>query len=493
MHTIAALRLFAVTAAASPARFGRGECAETIERDVAVIGGGASGAHAAVWLRDAGYSVVVVERAAQLGGHTNFYTDPASGTSINVGVQGWVEYNSAFDFPHRMNVSTSGAMSFTPNTVQYIDYETGHPVAGYTAPDQADMNAALQRYLDALEQYQDLVLPGFFNFPSDPASIPEDLLIPFGEFAEKYNLSAALPQIWDATAQGLGDTMHVPTLWVVQACGAPFVRALLGTAASAVPDSGRLYDLYDSVAAFLGSDVLYSSAVISTTRSDDDDDTTNPISLKVLTTNDNKHTCIHARRLLLSMEPTPSNTSPFDLDSSETAILARFNYSTVYAGVLRHPSLQTLNAYTNRSPAPGSLTYTVFPVAPQVGRIEYVGGTEDIFALTAVGTAEDTAEGMKRRVNDAIEAMIEAGTLPPPPDGDDRKRMVEVDFELFADHGHMHSRVSAEELRAGFITDLYSLQGRRNTFWTGAAFSAGFSTVVWEFNKVLLPKVIEGL
>lgn len=57
---------FAVSAAASPTKFGHKECVETIERDVAVIGGGASGAHAAVWLRDAGYSVVVVEKAAQL-------------------------------------------------------------------------------------------------------------------------------------------------------------------------------------------------------------------------------------------------------------------------------------------------------------------------------------------------------------------------------------------------------------------------------------------
>lgn len=41
-------------------------CGETITRDVVVIGGGASGAHAAVWLRDAGKSVVLVEKADQL-------------------------------------------------------------------------------------------------------------------------------------------------------------------------------------------------------------------------------------------------------------------------------------------------------------------------------------------------------------------------------------------------------------------------------------------
>ena len=41
-------------------------CEETISRDVAVIGGGASGSHAAVWLRDHDKSVVVIEKADQL-------------------------------------------------------------------------------------------------------------------------------------------------------------------------------------------------------------------------------------------------------------------------------------------------------------------------------------------------------------------------------------------------------------------------------------------
>lgn len=41
-------------------------CSRTIHRDVVVVGGGASGSHAAVWLRDHGHSVVVVEKASQL-------------------------------------------------------------------------------------------------------------------------------------------------------------------------------------------------------------------------------------------------------------------------------------------------------------------------------------------------------------------------------------------------------------------------------------------
>lgn len=47
-------------------------CSQTITRDVVVIGGGASGAHAAVWLHDAGKSVVLVERADQLVSFNRF-------------------------------------------------------------------------------------------------------------------------------------------------------------------------------------------------------------------------------------------------------------------------------------------------------------------------------------------------------------------------------------------------------------------------------------
>lgn len=39
---------------------------DTIVRDVVIVGGGVSGAHAAVKLRDAGRSVVVVEKQGQL-------------------------------------------------------------------------------------------------------------------------------------------------------------------------------------------------------------------------------------------------------------------------------------------------------------------------------------------------------------------------------------------------------------------------------------------
>ncbi|PKS13172.1 hypothetical protein jhhlp_000516 [Lomentospora prolificans] len=454
-------------------------CTQTITRDVVVVGGGASGAHAAVWLRDNNQTVVVVEKADQLGGHTAFYKDPATGKTINVGVQGWMEYKDAFDFAKRMNVSTDGSMQFTTLDYKYIDFKTGEPVTDYVQPG-AEMYPALQRYLDVLEKYEDMVLPGFFNFP-EPDAIPEDLLLPFGDFVKKYDLEAAVPQIWDSTAQGLGDTMNMPTLFVVQASGIPMVRALLGLGAAAVPPSGRLFDLFESIAEFLGGDVLYSSTVFSATRGDDG------VSLKVLR-DDGAVTCVEAKRLLIAFEPTPENLQPFHLDDTEKAVFDKFKYSTVYAGILRHPSLQVSTAYSNRDPETGSSNYTIFPVAAQLGRMDYIGGTKDLFQFTAVGTDEDTPETMKELIAQSIDTLIEAGSLPAT-----NGTGGGLTFSAFADHGKMHPHVTADELRAGFIQKQLALQGHRSTWYTGAAFSAGFTTVLWEYNKVLLPDMIEGI
>lgn len=143
-------------------------------------------------------------------------------------------------------------------------------------------------------------------------------------------------------------------------------------------------------------------------------------------------------------------------------------------------------SYSNTIPAAAPDNWTVYPDSPQVGRIDYLGGTTDLFQFTAVGTEQDTTESMQALINETINTMIVAGTLP-------ESNGSSLSFPDFANHGMMHSRVSADELRAGFIQQQYALQGRRSTYYTGAAFSAGFSTVLWAFNEELLPKVIDGI
>ncbi|KAH8204161.1 hypothetical protein TruAng_001713 [Truncatella angustata] len=458
--TLASLLVSIATCACTPSR--------NISRDVVIIGGGASGSHAAVWLRDQGKSVAV-------GGHTAVYNDPDTGKPINVGVQSWIEYENTMDFVKRMGVSTNGSMQFTTLTSKFIDFKTGLPVDGYVLPADTDKYAAFQKFLDICEKYQEMVLPGFFNFP-DANSIPEDLLMPFSQFVNKHNISAGVPGIWEATAMGLGNTMDVPTLYVMQASGVPMVRALLGIGAAVVPPSGSLHELYEAIATFLGDDVLYSSTVVKSMRDE------NGVSVHIANVNQTV-TVINAKRLLIAIEPTVENMAPFALDDTEAEVLDKFGFATVFAGILKHPSLELSTSYSNTLPAAAPDNWTVYPTASQVGRIDYLGETADLFQFTAVGTEQDTAESMQVLIGETIDTMIAAGTLP--------ASNGSVSFPAFANHGMMHSRVSADELRAGFIQQQYALQGHRSTYYTGAAFSAGFSTILWAFNEELLPKIIQ--
>ena len=335
----------------------------------------------------------------------------------------------------------------------------------------------MQKYLELCEKYADMLIPGFFNFPA-PNMIPEDLIMPFGQFVQKYNLTVAVPRLWDATVMGVGDFMDVATMYVMQASGVPMARGLLGLGRAIVPPSGNLHELYDRIADFLGGDVLYEGTVSSSVRSD------SGVLVTVRSTNGSV-TEIAAKRLLIAIEPTAKNMEPFSLDEDEKEVFSKLGYTTVYAGLVKHPSLQVNTTYFNTIPGAAPRNYSTYPLPSQVGKIKPQVGSEDLFAFTAVGTDKDTAESIQGLIKKSIDNLIAAGTVP--------ETNSTVTFPAFGDHGLMHSRVSADELRTGFIQRQLALQGRKSTWYTGAAFSTGYSTVLWAYNEVLLPKVVEGI
>ncbi|KAH8797510.1 hypothetical protein F5882DRAFT_395906 [Hyaloscypha sp. PMI_1271] len=54
-------------------------------------------------------------------------------------------------------------------------------------------------------------------------------------------------------------------------------------------------------------------------------------------------------------------------------------------------------------------------------------------------------------------------------------------------------RVPADSIKKGFYSDLYALQGRHGTFWTGAAWAPDDSSLLWEFTEGILPLVVKAL
>ncbi|KAF9874228.1 amine oxidase [Colletotrichum karsti] len=441
-----------------------------IERDVVILGGGASGSHAAVRLReDYNKTVVVVEKNNRLGGHVSTYDDPETEKPYDVGVYSYTDYPGAREFFERFNIPIQDPVRLTLTTT-YANFATGKRV-NYTAPAYASTQAGLATYLELCAKYEEYILPSYVKFPTASEGIPEDLTLKFSDFVAKYKLEAAVPRVFQVTGLGMGNLGDQTTLYVMQAFGAPIVRSLLGQIGSFVPVSLRNQDIYDAIAELLGDDVLYSSTAIKTARTDE--------GVEVLVKGaDNTRTLIRAKKLLISFEPTLDNLNGIDIDEEETAVFGKWQWSSVYAGVVSHSSLPDMTAYTNIVPG----NWLSLPRTPFVDGLSYLGSNNFRVLVSATGDL-DSCEAQKM-VKKSIQLLAEQGTIASL--GTERPNI-----KYWANHGAMHLHVSPEELKAGFITNLYALQGRKSTFFTGGAWTAQFSTILWEFNnQFVLPKLL---
>ena len=401
------------------------------------------------------------------------YTD-TSGKTYEYGVQNYLELGDALAFFARFNIPV-GAPARVPLTNLYADFSTGETISDYVPPSSAARSDGLTKYIAAAEQYESMLLPGYWEFPL-PEDIPADLLLPFGEFAKKYGFEAALPQIFQVPTP-IPNFLEALTMHVMQVHGAPMARALTGAAPSFTPTGHDNMELYRRIEALLGDDVLYSSEVVGSERGDEG------VTLTVKTAS-GEEIIIKADRLLVAFEPTPDAMAPFNLDETESSVFDKWDTTRVFAGIVQHPSLPANISIVNTVPDAAPDNYLAFPEMPVLARFDYMGAPSDLFRVFVVTDTDLNVDGAQELVRDNLASMIEAGTV----ESGDIEDLV---FVAFADHGPMHLRASAEDLAEGFIQDLYALQGRRSTWYTGAAWSVQFTTLVWEFNEALLPKLLD--
>lgn len=100
----------------------------------------------------------------------------------------------------------------------YVDLDTGKRIE-HTPPDQAAVNAAIQRYAAEVAKYPGVQTDFTLTYP-----VPEDLLLPFGQFVEKYSLGALVPTVF-AICQGYAPLLEISTIYIIKY----FNRDLLNT------------------------------------------------------------------------------------------------------------------------------------------------------------------------------------------------------------------------------------------------------------------------
>lgn len=431
---------------------------DVITRDVCIVGGGSAGTYTAVRLSDMGQSVIVIEREAVMGGHTNTYIDPATGTPWDYGVQIWHNLTLVHNYFARLNVALTPASSSSapagPPPV-FADFRSGTPVK-YTPPNATD---ALIAYSEQIAQYP--FLNGGFDLPHP---VPEDLLLTFSDFVKKYKLDDMVYTVW-AYGQTLGNLLEQPTIYVIKRFGQDILKNLFENSflTTASHDNS---ELYQKAKTFLGENVLLQSQVLKTTRGGEYNE--------VLVQTPSGQKTIRAKKLVVAIPQTIDHLTGWDLDDNERAAFSRLQGVGYWTGVLGNTGLPAGLTVTNVAantpedlpPLPSEFSFSPTSI-------------ENVIDLKYGGPTSLTDDQVKQEVVSSLLRLQNAGLNTTTPE-----------FLAFQNHNPYFLHVGADEVRNGFYDQLNALQGVRNTWYTGALFVTADSSLIWNFTESLLPRII---
>ncbi|PYI01388.1 FAD dependent oxidoreductase [Aspergillus sclerotiicarbonarius CBS 121057] len=430
---------------------------EVIRRDVCIVGGGASGTYAAMSLRQLNRTVVVVEKSGRLGGHTNTYIDPTTGTPLDFGVTLFEDSRETVDFFTQLDVPVAKTM---PNggPIVRIDFRTGELVEPYPG----NTTEALARYGQLLQKYPYLAVG--WDLPDE---VPEDLVMSFGEFVEKYDLGAAVELI-SLYTQGVRYWLDYPTVYMMKLVSPAMLSALqTGFLSTARHNNG---ELYEAALEELEEDVLLQSVVVNASRWDDEKH------WLTVQSADGELTMIEADATILAAPPSGAVLDGLDVDESESRLFDQFISAHYYAGLVRVDGYPDGLQIINRG---GDTEYTL-PLLPCTFMLLPTAVPDML--MVSYGSEDPMTEAeVKAAIMEDILGLWEAGY-------DIRN----PEWVAFTDHSPFEMSVSGEAIEAGFYHDLNALQGHRNTYYVGATFESPGSSAIWRAVGQLLPSIIEG-
>ncbi|RDL37497.1 uncharacterized protein BP5553_04930 [Venustampulla echinocandica] len=426
-----------------------------VTRDVCIIGGGSTGTYSAIRLSDLGKTVMVVEEKNRLGGHTETYHDPVTGTPHDYSVVVWHDLDIVRNYFARLNVSLVKSSAGGSGAKQYFDFQTGKPLPNYSP---GDPTPGLAAYAAQLAKYP-YVEEGFdLHYP-----VPSDLLLPFGQFVKKHNLQSMGSLIF-GFAQGLGDVFAQPTLYVMKNFGSDILKNIkTGFLTTAEHDNSLLYE---HATADLGPNVLLNSQILAVDRSDREE-------AKVLVKTPSGVTLVKSRKLVFTIPPKLENLRGWDLSALERSLFRQFSNSGYYTAILRNSGLPSNLSLVNVSP------HTEYNHAALPGLYGITPtGIENLLDVkygSVNGLPDDQVK--KDILSTAARLQVPGRTTGNP------------ELAVYSRHTPFELTVPPKAIAGGFYKRLYGLQGQRHTYYTGAAFHTHDSSLLWQFTEALLPNI----
>ncbi|KAJ5313464.1 uncharacterized protein N7443_000348 [Penicillium atrosanguineum] len=450
------------------------ESNDIIYRDVAVIGGGSAGTYSAISLKDKGKSVIVVEKKGRLGGHAETYLDPVTGTPVDMGVLVFHNITVVKDYFNRFEIPLNKADEFLTSEF-YYDFRTGRPVSPTFTPSAEDVSAAFAAYMAQYSKY-----PGLINGTMLPSPVPEELYMPFGKFVEKYGTQAAIPSMYYFNP-GVGDILSNPVIeqfryWSSYMVGS-VATDFLG------PVRRNVSELYTRAEAELSSSssLLLSSEVVHAHRAEGE----SAIKLVVRTPSGPK--LIIVKKLVIAFPPKLDFLAPFDLSATEKTLFSKYIDTGYYVGLVKNSGLPKNASISNAAQYHTEFTFPYLPAA-------YSFAPSAIPGLQLVTYATGQTSKSLPLSDEAVKTNIINTIKRIQKQNPDRFTTTEPEFVVFASHAPYNLQVRSEDIRDGFYEKLYTLQGQRNTHWTGAAWKGEDSSLLWKYSEeIVVPQVMEGL
>ncbi|KAK3388354.1 hypothetical protein B0T20DRAFT_365082 [Sordaria brevicollis] len=485
---------------------------KVINRDVIVIGGGAAGSHAAFRLQqDYNKTVVLIEKEAILGGHVDTYLDTTTTTAggppipREYGVAVYFPYLDSLDFITRRfpNLTLSPGLGPRGATItRYIDFSTGLPLpSNYTSggPDPSLITTAIIRFHDLMvsKGWDKMVEPGFWNLPPGPL-IPDDLLLPIGEFAKKWNVTEALPRMYESTGGGpaarhkrFEDLM---TLTFLQSFSPAWMKVFFGEAGMYHIEGGN-QQLYDAFQEGLGEGNVLTRSVVASVRRPEKEGDKRGIEVIVRTTSGGKATTtvVRAKKILIAIPPTRENLAPFDLNAYETDLFSRPKYGRYGTAIVTAPVLPRGYELHNTPLLAATDPNKPFINEPHILEFSSYGNDSALFSIGTSGSGLSYGEFDEKQAikvaQESLDRMVAAGTVKVAEGG--KKSDAKLQVLEYSDHGPGGFGVTTEEMRGGWMERMYGLQGKRGTWYTGNAIAIDFSTQLWKMNDEVLRRMVE--
>ena len=138
-------------------------------------------------------------------GHVNTYVDPQSGQTYDYGVQVFSNISVITNFFAHFNIPLAPVEASSGGVTKYVNFDTGAEVPTSDLIG-GNITAAWIEYASQQAKY-----PTIFPEWDLPYPVPEDLLMPFGDFLRKYDLKAMAYQAFQYD-QGAGNILAQPTL-----------------------------------------------------------------------------------------------------------------------------------------------------------------------------------------------------------------------------------------------------------------------------------------